>query len=464
MATSVSANITIDDVAVSASATEATATTPVCHGPITVYVNNGTDTGDIREKLATITVRVKGKDLLNTITVGAKLKLPITIGTGAEIMMFDGVVYEAAYSPVDRETIDVTLTGKDDQTALKLHGSSPSNYMTNPIWTGLPDPPGTLWRLDQGGDIRLEDSSILDFYATVAAGNAWNDHTDPPYTRWAYSYTAGSGTIGAKTGDEMFDQLKKISQMALLRYAMESGVGTFQAARFYGSLPYTIPGDYIVMDQEFTAELYTRTNIEQIATSYESRKPLPGDGPDDEFVQPKNFEEVERFGEIVRRLEFGDVWQLHKTSKRNYYPVSWGDRKRFSSPYYFVKPWYQLTDAPVRLHRMIEDPEIGPATVADMLENIFDIRRRLGDDPFIPSVAITNAAIPMPSLDLAGVIDVAELTITPRRGKSPRLDMNISLGPGDGYPAPYKHAPRPLIWADGHYAWNEATIAWNNTN
>ena len=132
MATSVSANITIDNIAVSASTTEATTTTPVCHGPITVYVNNGTDTGDIREKLATITVRVKGKELLNTITVGAKLKLPITIGTGAEIMMFDGVVYEAAYSPVDRETIDVTLTGKDDQTALKLHGSSPSDLPAKP--------------------------------------------------------------------------------------------------------------------------------------------------------------------------------------------------------------------------------------------------------------------------------------------------------------------------------------------
>ena len=234
---------------------------------------------------------------------------------------------------------------------------------------------------------------------------------------------------------------------------MESGIGTFQAARFYGSIPYTIPGDYIVMDQEFKAELYTRTNIEQIATSYETRKPVPGDGPDDETVYRDNPDEVERFGEIIRRLDFGDVWQLHKTSKRNYYPVSWGDRKRFSSPYYFVKPWYQITDAPVRLHRMIDDPDIGPAVVADLLENIFDIRRRLGDDPFIPSVAITNAAIPMPSLNLAGVIDVAELTITPRRGKSPRLDMSISLGPGDGYPAPYKSAPRPLIWGQAHYAW-----------
>lgn len=463
MATSISANITIDDLIVSASATEATESTPLCHGPITVYVDNGKDTGDIREKLATLTVRVKGKDLLKTITVGAKLKLPITIGTGDEITMFDGVVYEAAYTPVDRETIDVTLTGKDDQTKLKLYGSTPQNFRPFPTWQDLPEPPGELYSLDQGGDIRLEDSSLLDFHVTAAAGNAWNDHTDP-LDHWAYSYSAGRGFMSADNGDEMFDNLKKISQMALLRYAMESGVGTFQAARYYGSVPYTIPGDYMIMNQEFKSELYTRTNIEELITSFETRNPLPGDGPDDENVLSENYDETERFGEIRERIDFGDVWQLHKTSERHEYPVSWGDRRRFSSPYYFVKPWYQLTDALVLLHRMIDDPDIGPAAVSDMLENIFDIRRRLGDDPFIPSVAIVNAAIPMPNLNLAGVIDVAELTITPRRGLAPRLDMNISLGPGDGYPSPYKHAPRPLIWADGHYAWKDTNTAWNATN
>lgn len=459
MATSVTANITIDGVTVSTSDTEPTEITPVCHGPITVYVDNGKQTGDIREKLATLTVRVRGTAMLDTITIGAKLKLPITIGT--EIMLFDGVVYEASYTPVDDQTIDVTLTGKDDQTKLKLFGSSPNNRRLNPTWTGLEDPPGQLWSLDQGGDIRLEDTSVLDFRVTSAAGNAWNDHTDP-LDHWAYSYSGDGQNIGASTADEMFDQLEWVSKAALLRYAMESGVGCFQAARFYGSLPYSIPAEHIIMDQEFKSELYSRPNIQTITTSFETRNPLDGSGPDDDHVIRENYDESERFGAITETIEFGDVWQLHKTNERFDYPVSWGDRRRFSSPHYFVKPWFQLTDASVLLHRMIDDPDIGPAVVADFLENTFDITRRLGDDPFIPSVAITGPAIPMPNLDLAGIVEVAELTITPRPRKPPRIDLVMSLGPGDGYAAPYKQAPRPLVWEQAHYAWEDTKISWQN--
>lgn len=458
MATGVTANITIDDVAVSSTHTEPTEARPICYGPISVHVDNGEATGDIREKLCTLTVRVKGNSLLNTITIGAKLKLELVIDGAAT--MFDGMVYETAHRAVHGDLLDITLTGKDDQTKLKLFGSSPSNRRLNPTWTGLQDPPGQLWSLDQGGDIRLEDTSVLDFRVTSAAGNAWNDHTDP-LDHWAYSYSGDGQNIGASTADEMFDQLEWVSKAALLRYAMESGVGCFQAARYYGSEPYEIPAKYVEFDQEFKAELFTRPNYQDMSTSYETRKPLPGNGPDDPHVYPQNFDEIDRFGEIRESYELGDVWQLHQTNERFDYPVSWGDRKRFSSPHYFVKPWYQVEDAPILLHRMIDDDTIGPAVVTDLLENTFDITRRLGADPFIPSMLITGADTPIPRLNLSGVIEVADLTVTPRKQLPPRLDLIVSLGPGDGYPAPFKHAPTPARWSDATWAWKDARAPWN---
>src|SRR5699024_2304225 len=127
MAARISANITVDDVAVSTTGTEATEDVPLCHGPITVYVDNGETAGDIREKLATITVRLHGQKYLKTFTVGAKLKLPISIDGGDEIMLFDGMIYETSHQPVDIETVDVTLSGKDDKTKIEVFGSVPND-------------------------------------------------------------------------------------------------------------------------------------------------------------------------------------------------------------------------------------------------------------------------------------------------------------------------------------------------
>lgn len=462
MATSISANITLDDVPIPTTGTEATEDTPLCHGPIIVYVDNGKREGEIREKLATLTVRVRGKKLLKTITIGAKLKLPITIDGGDEIMLFDGMIYETSHSPVDAETIDVTLTGKDDKTKIELFGSVPQNKRITPQWQNLEDPPGQLYSLDQLTEFVFDADNprLVEYHRQLPAGNAWNDEHAATHTNWPWAL--GVDSLGGDyTSQGMMDRTVKSATVALLRYAIESGHAAYQAARYYGSVPYEIPAEYMVLDQSFEAELFTRTNQQNLALEY---KHTIGGSAFPPYVNPDNEEEQERFGVIEEKETFEDVWELAEDKWTKNYVLSWQHRRKLTSPHYHKKPWYNITEAPVHLHRMIEDENIGPTVVSDFLENIYDIRRRLDDDPYIPSVAITGAAIPMPNLDLAGVIEVAELTITPRRHISPRLDLALSLGPGDGYPAPYKTAPRPLIWSDAHYSWTDTQIKWSSAN
>jgi hypothetical protein len=462
MAARISANITVDDVAVSTTGVQATEDVPLCHGPITVYVDNGKNPGDIREKLATITVRLHGQKYLKTFTVGAKLKLPISIDGGDEIMLFDGMIYETSHQPVDIENVDVTLSGKDDKTRIEVFGSVPNNKRVNAHFTGLPDPPGQLYSLDQLTMFSFDSDSpkLVEYHHQIAAGNAWNDEADPTTDHWAWALgVEGFGDDNSSQG--MFDRTQRSGELALLRYAIESGHAAYQAARYYGSIPYEIPAEYMMLDQQFEAELFTRINQQNLSLEYEHRISGTTLTP---YVNPDNEEEQERFGVIAENKTFEGVWALDTDEYETDYPLSWEDRRELTSPHYFKRPWYQVEEAPVLLHRMIDDDRIGPAVVSDLLENIYDIRRRLDDDPYIPSVAITGAAIPMPNLELAGVIDVAELTITPRRGLDPRLDLAISLGPGDGYPAPYKTAPRPLIWSEAHYSWHDTKLEWQNAD
>lgn len=458
MAARISANITLDGIAVSTTGTEATEDTPLCHGPITVYVNNGETAGDIREKLATITVRLRGQKLLKKITVGTKLVLPISIDGGDEILMFDGLIYETSHTPVDHETVDVTLTGKDDKTKIDVFGSTPTNKRVTAHWTGIEDPPGQVYSVDQLTKFSFDKYSpaLVEYHHQDAAGNAWNDEHEPTTGHWPWAF--GVDALHADgTAQSMFDRTQKSGKLALLRYALESGHGAYQAARYYGSLPYEIPAEHMVLDQSFEAELFTRPNQQNWRTPDGGRV---GGSFIEPYVNPDNEEEQERFGVIPETIELDHVWRLEADEFTTDYPLSWEHRRRLTSPHYFQKPWYNVTAAPVLLHRMIDDDRIGPAVVSDLLENIYDIRRRLDDDPYIPSIAITGAAIPMLNLDLAGVINEAELTITPRRGLDPRLDMAITLGPGDGYPNPAQTSPHPLIWSQAHYSWADTKIKW----
>jgi hypothetical protein len=272
MAARISANITVDDVAVSTTGVQATEDVPLCHGPITVYVDNGKNPGDIREKLATITVRLHGQKYLKTFTVGAKLKLPISIDGGDEIMLFDGMIYETSHQPVDIENVDVTLSGKDDKTRIEVFGSVPNNKRVNAHFTGLPDPPGQLYSLDQLTMFSFDSDSpkLVEYHHQIAAGNAWNDEADPTTDHWAWALgVEGFGDDNSSQG--MFDRTQRSGELALLRYAIESGHAAYQAARYYGSIPYEIPAEYMMLDQQFEAELFTRINQQNLSLEYEHR-------------------------------------------------------------------------------------------------------------------------------------------------------------------------------------------------
>ena len=461
MATGVTTRITIDGVDVSTTDTDPTEDMPICHGPITVYVDNGKQEGEIREKLATITVRLYGQKLLKTITVGSVLKLPISIDGEDEITLFDGMIYETSHSPINNELVDVTLTGKDDKTRIELFGETAQDWRPNAHWTGLPDPPGQLYSIDQLTQFQVPGSTpLVEYHRQDAAGNAWNDEYEPTVGRWPWALGVdGLGTDYTSTG--MFNRIKRSGQIALLRYGIESGIGAYQAARYYGSTPYEIPADYIVSDQAFEAELFSRVNRQNLGLEYDHRLSGSTTSP---YVNPDNEEEQERFGVIEESTTYEGLWALDTDEFETDYPLSWEHRRRLTSPHNHKRPWYSLDGSQVLLHKMIGDTNIGPAVVSDMLENIYDLHRRIGDDPYIPSVAITGAAMPMPDLELGGVVEAAELVITPRHHRPPRLDMAISLGPGDGYASPYNTAPRPLIWAEAHYSWFDTKIAWKNAD
>lgn len=430
---------TIDDVELSTSATDGDITGPTLYGPITVAIDNGNEAGYARDLTVTLNLLTKDVSDMTRFTPGTFLRVLLIVhDPGVEleygVHVFQGIInqVEANQSATRPGYINMIVIGTDNKQRFN------QDEITNPLEPYLPMEPnsahpdrektGGLWKLEQ---VTFWDDPGYAFphTGTKAMGNAWND---VGRQTGLFPHKFGMSVNDPLTGSSNTDLMQQAAKIMNVRCAFENGVGVLQVARFRGSKPWVIDSRFVSSTQSLKMKLYEWVN------TWKTRFSRIYSTLDPKTVEEYDGGETYKYGTIPDFNDYSDniyeIWEVDNSDlwpDKGTFQLSMKQLNEQRAGVIEIQSRRNISEMTVHLAELLRDES--SSYVGGFLGDIFNIKNRYPDNPFIPSVEI-DGPLPDIATSAQGIVEQATLTITPQRGRPPKGSLDLVLGPGDGAP------------------------------
>lgn len=429
---------TIDDVEMSTSTADGDISGPTLYGPVSIEVDNGDEAGYGRDITVTVNLMTNDISNMNRFTPGVFLELQLIVhdpGAGLEygVRVFQGIVNEVKVrtSTVRPGFIYMSVIGTDNKQRFN------QDELVNQLEPWLPMEPisthpdrevtGGLWVLEQVA-FWENPGYMVCRTSNMPAANAWND--TGPTTDVLFPFKFGMSVNDPLTGSSNTDLIQQAAKIMNLRCAFENNIGLFQVARFRGSKPWVIESRFVSSTQSLKMKLYEWVNTwkTRISRIYST-------------LAPKTFEsytgsDVYQYGTIADFNDYSsniyEIWEDDNSDlwpDKGTFPMSMAQLVEQRSWLTELQSRRNINEMTIHLNELLSDTS--SAYIGKFLGDIFNVKNRDSDNPFIPSVVI-DGNLPEVATSAQGIVEQATLLITPRPGQPPKGSLDLVLGPGDG--------------------------------
>lgn len=408
---------------------------PLLYGPIVVEVDNGTDVGHVRTKVATIQARLKSDTEIDDYLPGDEFRLNAQYeGVSDWFTLLWGVITEIKAAPGPDDSVNLLVTFTSDKKRFEYNAPLSGSGTESPIWDEntstpilYPETDGYMQHITNLFPLGTEASGI-DCFIPKPAGYAWYDGADTG-TGW-WPHRLGTGRVRDMS---TLERIENGARATGTRYAMEDGRAWPFVAKYAAEPPYMIPADCIVANNEFLSTLADKRNRLTI-THRHVEKVDPVEATAD-YVKQSGDRDPTYVGIVEEAPDYADwLWELSYGAE--------GERPRDGQVPLSMQMLVEKLAQRPRMSRNLDESQVllnrladkfGPTFVHYFVRNIFSFQYYYEEHPFLPSVICEDAA-GIDQSTLYGIVEKATLTITPRKNLVPKATLDITLGPGDGLP------------------------------